>query len=54
MRIIVASASGGGPDIAARQVANELIPADTVIDATTLPKVKMPALEHFVPDTRRR
>ena len=34
--------------------ANELIAADAVIDATTLPKVKMPALEHFVPDTRRR
>ena len=34
--------------------ANDLIQADAVIDATTLPKVKMPALEHFVPDTRRR
>ena len=34
--------------------ANDLIQADAVIDATTLPTVKMPALEHFVPDTRRR
>ena len=34
--------------------ANELIPADAVIDAGTLPKVAMPAREHFVPDTRRR
>ena len=32
--------------------ANELIPADAVIDATTLPKVAMPARDHFVPDTR--
>ena len=31
---------------------NELIPADAVIDATSLPKVKMPARVHFVPDTR--
>jgi mono/diheme cytochrome c family protein len=31
---------------------NELIPADTVIDASSLPKVKMPAHDHFVPDTR--
>ena len=31
---------------------NELIPADAVIDATSLPKVKMPAHDHFVPDTR--
>jgi len=31
---------------------NELVPADAVIDATSLPKVKMPAREHFVPDTR--
>jgi cytochrome c len=31
---------------------NELIPADTVIDAASLPKVKMPAHDHFVPDTR--
>jgi S-disulfanyl-L-cysteine oxidoreductase SoxD len=31
---------------------NELIPADTVIDATSLPKVKMPAHDRFVPDTR--
>ena len=34
--------------------ANDLIQADAVIDASTLPQVKMPALEHFVPDTRRR
>jgi cytochrome c len=31
---------------------NELIPADAVIDATSLPNVKMPARNHFVPDTR--
>ena len=31
---------------------NDLVPADAVIDATSLPKVKMPAREHFVPDTR--
>ena len=31
---------------------NELIPADAVIDAASLPKVKMPAHDHFVPDTR--
>jgi len=31
---------------------NELIPAEAVIDATSLPKVKMPAHDHFVPDTR--
>jgi cytochrome c len=34
--------------------ANGLIPADAVIDAATLPKVAMPAREHFVPDTRTR
>jgi S-disulfanyl-L-cysteine oxidoreductase SoxD len=34
--------------------ANELIPQDAVIDATSLPKVKMPAHNHFVPDTRGR
>ena len=33
---------------------NELIPADAVIDAASLPKVKMPAHDHFVPDTRGR
>ena len=33
--------------------ANELIPADFVVSAETLPAVKMPAKEHFVPDTRR-
>ena len=32
---------------------NDLIPADAVVDATSLPKVKMPARDHFVPDTRR-
>lgn len=31
---------------------NELIPADGVIDATSLPKVKMPAHDRFVPDSR--
>jgi len=33
---------------------NELIPADAVIDAASLPKVTMPARDHFVPDTRGR
>ena len=33
--------------------ANELIPADAVIDATTLPKVVMPARAHFVPARRK-
>jgi cytochrome c len=33
-------------------VRNDLVPADTVIDATSLPKVKMPARDHFVPDER--
>lgn len=33
--------------------ANELIPADAVVDATTLPKVVMPARAHFVPDRRK-
>lgn len=33
--------------------ANELIPADAVIDAKTLPKVVMPAKAHFVPDRRK-
>jgi S-disulfanyl-L-cysteine oxidoreductase SoxD len=33
-------------------VLNELIPADAVMDATSLPKVKMPARDRFVPDTR--
>ena len=32
--------------------ANELIAADAVIDATTLPKVVMPARPHFVRDAR--
>ena len=31
---------------------NELIPQDAVVDAASLPKVRMPAREHFVPDTR--
>ena len=31
---------------------NELIAADAVIDATSLPKVVMPAHDRFVPDTR--
>jgi mono/diheme cytochrome c family protein len=31
---------------------NELIPADAVIDASSLPKVKMPARDKFKPDTR--
>jgi S-disulfanyl-L-cysteine oxidoreductase SoxD len=33
-------------------VRNDLVPADAVIDATSLPKVKMPARDHFVPDER--
>jgi mono/diheme cytochrome c family protein len=33
-------------------VLNELVPADAVIDATSLPKVKMPAHDRFVPDKR--
>ena len=33
-------------------VQNELVPADAVIDAAALPKVKMPAHDHFVPDKR--
>lgn len=32
--------------------ANELIAAEAVMDATTLPKVAMPARQHFVPDAR--
>jgi len=31
---------------------NDLIPADAVIDAASLPKVKMPARDRFKPDTR--
>ena len=31
---------------------NELIPQDAVIDAASLPKVKMPSRDRFVPDTR--
>ncbi|HUR32315.1 MAG TPA: cytochrome c [Vicinamibacterales bacterium] len=34
--------------------ANDLIAADAVVDATTLPKVEMPARSHFVVDQRRR
>ena len=32
--------------------ANEIIPADAVVDATTLPKVQMPARDKFVIDPR--
>ena len=32
--------------------ANELIASDLVMDRSTLPGVKMPAREHFVPDAR--
>ncbi len=31
---------------------NAIIPRDAVMDATSLPKVKMPARDHFVPDDR--
>ena len=31
---------------------NELIAPDAVVDAASLPKVKMPAHDRFVPDTR--
>jgi cytochrome c len=31
---------------------NDLIPQDAVVDATSLPKVKMPARDKFKPDTR--
>jgi len=31
---------------------NEIIANDAVMDATTLPKVVMPAHDKFVPDTR--
>ena len=34
--------------------ANELIAADAVMDRATLAGVKMPAREHFVPDTRNQ
>ncbi len=33
---------------------NELIPADAVMDAASLPKVVMPARDRFVPDARGR
>ena len=32
---------------------NEIVPEDAVIDATTLPAVRMPARDRFVPDNRR-
>lgn len=32
---------------------NEIIPSTTVIDATSLPRVAMPARDRFVPDDRR-
>ena len=31
---------------------NDLIPADAIVDASSLPKVAMPARNHFVPDAR--
>jgi cytochrome c len=31
---------------------NDLIPADAVLDATSLPKVRMPSRDRFVPDPR--
>jgi cytochrome c len=31
---------------------NNIIPEDSVMDATTLPKVKMPNRDGFVPDPR--
>jgi S-disulfanyl-L-cysteine oxidoreductase SoxD len=31
---------------------NDLVPVDAVVDATSLPKVKMPARDRFVPDPR--
>jgi cytochrome c len=31
---------------------NEILPADAVMDATTLPAVRMPARDRFVPDDR--
>lgn len=34
--------------------ANELIAEGEVVDKAMLPKVRMPAREHFVPDTRRQ
>jgi mono/diheme cytochrome c family protein len=33
-------------------VRNDLVPVDAVIDATSLPKVRMPARDRFVPDER--
>ena len=33
--------------------ANEIIPADKIMDARTLPEIKMPARDLFVPDDRR-
>jgi S-disulfanyl-L-cysteine oxidoreductase SoxD len=34
--------------------ANELIPADAVMDKSTLPNVEMPARNYFTPDTRKQ
>lgn len=34
--------------------ANDLIPADAVMDKATLPKVAMPARQFFTPDTRKQ
>jgi mono/diheme cytochrome c family protein len=34
-------------------VRNEIIPPDAVMSATTLPRVRMPARDKFVPDDRR-
>jgi len=31
---------------------NDLVPADAVLDATSLPKIKMPSRDRFVPDPR--
>jgi mono/diheme cytochrome c family protein len=31
---------------------NELIPADAIVDRASLPKVRMPARDHFIPDPR--
>lgn len=33
---------------------NDLIPPDLVLDATSLPRVRMPAADRFIPDDRRR
>jgi cytochrome c len=31
---------------------NDLIPSDAIVDQASLPKVKMPARDHFIPDPR--